>query len=67
MQHSGDVVTNSASLCRMVAAGAVGAYLCIFRLQMKEIEAVPCDPGEFKSHQLPLARIKKVGSCWLGE
>jgi hypothetical protein len=29
--------------------------------QLREIEQVPSDPAEFKNHQLPLARIKKVG------
>lgn len=28
--------------------------------QLQEIEQVPSDPAEFKNHQLPLARIKKV-------
>jgi predicted acetyltransferase len=30
--------------------------------QLREIEQVPSDPAEFKNHQLPLARIKKVGN-----
>jgi hypothetical protein len=30
--------------------------------QMSEIEHVHADPSEFKNHQLPLARIKKVGT-----
>ena len=29
--------------------------------QMQEIHQVGTDPAEFKNHQLPLARIKKVG------
>lgn len=32
-----------------------------WREQMAEIEQVGTDPAEFKNHQLPLARIKKVG------
>ncbi|KAL6762190.1 histone-fold-containing protein [Haematococcus lacustris] len=28
--------------------------------QMREVEQVPSDPAEFKNHQLPLARIKKI-------
>ena len=28
--------------------------------QMREVQAVGTDPAEFKNHQLPLARIKKV-------
>jgi hypothetical protein len=34
--------------------------------QLKEIHQVPCDTAEFKNHQLPLARIKKVmvGEIW---
>ena len=28
--------------------------------QMGEVEQVGTDPAEFKNHQLPLARIKKV-------
>lgn len=28
--------------------------------QVREIQQVPCDPAEFKNHQLPLARIKKI-------
>lgn len=31
-----------------------------WREQMTEIEAVGTDAAEFKNHQLPLARIKKV-------
>jgi hypothetical protein len=27
---------------------------------MREVQAVGTDPAEFKNHQLPLARIKKV-------
>jgi hypothetical protein len=27
---------------------------------MREVQAVGTDPVEFKNHQLPLARIKKV-------
>ena len=33
-----------------------------WREQMAEIEAVGTDAAEFKNHQLPLARIKKVGA-----
>lgn len=32
-----------------------------WREQQAEIEQVGTDPAEFKNHQLPLARIKKVG------
>ena len=32
--------------------------------QMQDVEHVGNDPGEFKNHQLPLARIKKVRD-WL--
>lgn len=28
--------------------------------QMQEVQLVGTDPAEFKNHQLPLARIKKV-------
>ncbi len=28
--------------------------------QMQEVEATPTEASEFKNHQLPLARIKKV-------
>jgi hypothetical protein len=30
--------------------------------QLQEVQQVGNDPAEFKNHQLPLARIKKVGS-----
>lgn len=31
-----------------------------WQTQMSEVQAVGTDPAEFKNHQLPLARIKKV-------
>ena len=34
--------------------------------QMQEIQEIPADPSEFKNHQLPLARIKKVTTMRLG-
>lgn len=30
--------------------------------QLREVHQVPCDPAEFKNHQLPLARIKKASA-----
>ena len=32
--------------------------------QMRDVQSVPCDPAQFKNHQLPLARIKKAGMEW---
>ena len=46
------------------AAGAStqpGVLSEFWQQQMQEVSQVSSDPAEFKNHQLPLARIKKVG------
>lgn len=49
------------------AAAAQQEQLRQFWLQqMQEIHQVGTDPAEFKNHQLPLARIKKVKACLYG-
>ena len=51
------------------AAAAVGPgsdqMRQFWQTQMQEVQLVGTDPAEFKNHQLPLARIKKVSSSAL--
>ena len=41
-------------------ASSADAMRGFWQQQMQEVQLVGTDPAEFKNHQLPLARIKKV-------
>ena len=44
----------------VASAPSADALRGFWQQQMQEVQLVGTDPGEFKNHQLPLARIKKA-------